>query len=546
MSLEQSDTASYHGDSVGFGDELAELSEAELAERANKSVQEFYSHPEQEATEWRESILEQEAEESLEAFYSHAEQEVTEWRESILEQEAEDALAHHQELFRESAEEYLAEQESRFGEFVDTESQTGGGSDTAFDSLFADDQLGQAKAESLEIIAQNADGVQFGEIAKAVLDDGAVQNATYQYKQLKDWVSGSEYIQTSKNGGIWVEPSLHLSQQYASQKNARGETGRNSNGETGAKLEPQYPKDRVKSILDKRVRLDDGGDGVTKHDYRQEILRELATERANIGDKWTIFERIRKAEYLLIPYLTRFNDSSKARSIQSGLNFALDDAAERYFNATVLTVTPDEKRFDSHSEALEALSDGKKKLMSRLAYQLAPGTERETPDNLCVLEFMENGLPHYHIVIFGETWLASQEQLSTIWSEYGVGSILDVRAVQLAGSRGDKWFMHKDGVTTTLRDYLGKSIQELVTLSSMSPAELKEQVDSGDIHLWRQALYWATGKQYYSCSQSLKKSKDGDSLPHVSVWRFVGVAQYSEIPSHVVQNSVNRGRPPPD
>jgi len=540
VSLEQSDTASYHGGSVGFGEELAELSEAELAERANKSVQEFYSHPEQEATEWRESILEKEAEESLETFYSHAEQEATEWRESVLEQEAEDALAHHQELFRESAEEYLAEQESRFGEFVDTESQTGGGSDTAFDSLFADDQLGQAKAESLEIIAQNADGVQFGEVAKAALDDGAVQNATYQYKQLKDWVSGSEYIQTSKNGGIWVEPSLHLSQQYASRKTTRGETGRNSNGETGAKLEPQYPKDRVKSILDKRVRLDDGGDGVTKHDYRQEILRELATERANIDDRYTILERIRRAEYLLIPYLTRFNDESKAGDIQEGFKFALEIAARRFDNAIVLTVTVDPKRFSSHAEATESISENKGRLMSWLSTEYQLGYR---PENLSVLEYQENGLPHYHIVLFGCTWLTSQEQLSAKWSDLGAGSVVDVR---MAGSRNGSFMMHKDGVTTTLRDYLGKSIQELVTLSSMSPAELEEQVDSGDIHLWRQALYWATGKQYYSCSQSLKKSKDGDSLPPVSVWRFVGVAQYSEIPSHVVQNSVNRGRPPPD
>jgi len=548
MSIEQSDTEPSHGDSVGFGDELAELSEAELAERANKSVQEFYNQYEAGAKsrlDGQESLYGQQAEAYLSKQESRFGQEAEaylESRESAFEQQAEASLAHHQELFKKSSEEYLAEQESRFGEFVDTESQTSGVTGSVFGGLFGDDQLGQAKAKALEIIAQNADGVQFGEIAKTVLDDGAVQNATYQYKQLKDWVLGSEYTQTSKNGGIWAEPSLHLSQQYASRKTTRGETGRNSNGETGPELEPQYPKDRVKSILDKRVRLDDGGDG-DLHDYRQEILRELATELANVDDKWTIFERLRKAEYLLIPYLTRFNDSSKAGSIQEGFNFALDDAAKRHHNATVLTVTVDPKRFDSHSEALESLSEDRGRLMSWLStgYQLG-----HRPENMAVLEFQENGLPHYHIVLFGCTWLAPQEVLSAKWSDYGSGSVLDVRTVRLAGSRGDKWFMHRDGVTTTLRDYLGKSIQELVDVAGMSPGELKEQVDSGDIHLWRQALYWATGKQYYSCSPSLRKAKDGDSLPHIPEWRFVGVAQYSEIPSHVVQNSVNRGRPPPD
>jgi hypothetical protein len=537
------------GDSGGFGDELAELSEAELEERANKSVQEFYSHGEQEATEWRESILDDEAEKSLDEFYNRfgglkqgRADTLSEWRESFLEQEAESAFEYRTELFNKSAEAHLENPEwrSKFSEFVDTGvTQTGGSSASVFGSSFDDSQLGQAKGESLDIVAQNPNGVQFSKVAKAVLDDEAIQNATYQYKQLKDWITESEYTQTSESGGIWVEPSLHLSKQYASRKTARQQDGANSNGQTGAELEPQYPKDRVKSILDKRVRLDDGDDG-DLHDYRLEFLRELATELANIDDKWTIFERIRKAEYLLIPYLTRFNDDNRAGETQEGFNFALKTAARDYHNAILLTVTVDPKRFDSHSEALESLTDKRANLVQWLSTEYQLGYR---PENMSVLEYQENGLPHYHIVLFGCTWLASQEQLSAKWSGMGVGSVVDVRSV---GSRNGSWIMHKDGVTTTLSDYLGKSIQELVDLSSMSVAELQEQVDSGDIHLWRQALYWATGKQYYSCSPSLKESNDGDSQPHIAEWRFVGVAEYSEIPSHVVQNSVNRGRPPPD
>jgi hypothetical protein len=382
-------------------------------------------------------------------------------------------------------------------------------------------------------------------VVSCVFESAASGGAEYQLAR-RFYQRHSQYFKIERRrGSLWVEPRLdafHLSQQYASRKTARGEGEGSSNRETSAKLEPQYPKDRVKSILRKRTRLDDGGDAVTKHDYRQEVLRELATELANVDDRYTIFERLRGQgqEYLLIPYLTRFNTPSRARERQKGLDFALDTAAREYLNATVLTVTVDPKRHENHAAALESLSENKGRLMSWLSTEYQLGYR---PENLSVLEYQENGLPHYHIVLFGCTWLTSQEQLSAKWSDLGAGSVVDVRMV---GSRNGSFMMHKDGVTTTLRDYLGKSIQELVTLSSMSPAELEEQVDSGDIHLWRQALYWATGKQYYSCSQSLKKSKDGDSLPPVSVWRFVGVAQYSEIPSHVVQNSVNRGRPPPD
>lgn len=557
MSLSKSDPAASEDDSTGFGDELSDLSEAELAERANKSVDEFYNRSEERATEWRESILEEEAAASMDEFYSrtgglsqNGENTLSEWRQSFLEDEAESAFDSHTELFSKSAKAHLEnpEWQSRYGEFVDTEiSQTGSTATAAIAGLFDDDQLGQAKGEALDIVAQNPDGVQFAEIVKNVLDDRAVTNATYQYKQLKDWIKASEYTQTSMEGGIWVKPSLHLSKQYADQINARQQGDENSNGETGEKFKPQYPKDRVKSILDKRVRLDDGEDGVDLHDYRWEILREQATELANIDDKWTIFERIDRAEYLLLKYTNRFNDVGRAEDILDGLNFALNAAAREYSNAVVLTVTVDPKRFDSHSAAVESITENKGRLMDWLAYQVAPGTERDMPENMSVLEFQENGLPHYHIVLFGCSWLTSQEQLSAKWSDLGVGSVVDAR---VAGSRNGSFIMHNDdGVTRTLKDYLGKSARELVELAGMSPAELQEQVENGDIHMWRQALYWATGKQYYSCSPDLKKSNDGDDVEDeqgdVTIWEFVGVARYEDIPAHVRQQGSFGGIPPP-
>jgi hypothetical protein len=401
------------------------------------------------------------------------------------------------------------------------------------------------KTELWRYAVTSPDGVPFSKVVSDVFDSPAGGGAEYQLAR-RFYRRHSEHFEIERRQGIlWVEPrpsAFHLSQQYASRKTARGEAGSSSNKETGAKLEPQYPKDRVKSILKKRTRLDDGGDGVTKHDYRQEILREQATELANVDDKWTIFERLRGmgSDYLLLPLTTRFNDSSKAGDIQEGFNFALNAAAREYHNAVLLTVTVDPKRHESHTAALDSITENKGRLMSWLSSEYQLGYR---PSNLSVLEFTESGLPHYHIVLFGCTWLASQEQLAAKWSDLGTGSVVDVRSV---GSRNGSWLMHKDGVTTTLRDYLGKSIQELVDLAGMSPGEIQKQVENGDVHLWRQALYWATEKQYYSCSASLKKSKDGDTLPHVTVWSFVGVADYSSIPSHVVNNAVRIDKPPPD
>lgn len=423
--------------------------------------------------------------------------------------------------------------------------QTGGCVPTPVSAPWVGSERESEKTALWRYAVTSPDGTPFAKVVSDVFDTAASAGAEYQLARRFYQRHSEHFIIERRQGILWVEPkpsAFHLSKQYASRKTTRGESDSSSNRETGSKLEPQYPKDRVKSILNKRVRLDDGSDGVDLHDYRPELLKELATERANIDDKWTIYERLRGSgqEYLLVPYLTRFNDSSKAGDVQSGFNFALETTAEQYHNAVVLTVTVDPKRHESHAGALESITENKGRLLSWLSTEYQLGYR---PESLSVLEFQENGLPHYHIVLFGCTWLTSQEQLSAKWSDLGVGSVVDVRSV---GSRNGSWLMHKDGVTTTLKDYLGKSIQELVDLAGMDTEEIQQQAHSGDVHLWRQALYWATERQYYSCSPSLKESKDGDTLPHVSVWSFVGVAKYNQIPSHVVDNALRIDRPPPD
>lgn len=79
----------------------------------------------------------------------------------------------------------------------------------------------------------------------------------------------------------------------------------------------------------------------------------------------------------------------------------------------------------------------------------------------------------------------------------------------------------------------------------MDPSDLGDRVEGGDVSLWRQVLYWATGKQYYTCSPSLRRPTAGDDLPHITQWRFIGAATYHELPAHVRRQARFGGLPPP-
>jgi len=379
-----------------------------------------------------------------------------------------------------------------------------------------------------------------------------------EYKRLSRFAKGSEWFEVDSCGTyVEVEPTLACFQtgglELRSNQNKKRPEGDGIGFDTSQTGTVQYPKDRVQSILDKRVRLD-GGQYKQGNDYRSEILRELAQYRSDIEDKYTILKRLRGQgrEYLLLPCLNRFNDTGRATESKQRVETALQRASGRYNHAAELTLTPDPNRFESHAEATQALSDNVANLMQTLRYRLG-----FSPKNIKVLEFQKNGLPHYHIVLFGvrvvegeaETGKAtiSTEEVREYWdTKRDMGSQVDVSPVYC---RGGKWILHEDrDCTVSLSYYLTKEISDLITVAETDTEALFDKVESGDVSLWRQALYWAYGKQYTTCSPSLKDSKDdkGDTLPTVVIWEYVGTAKYEQIPSQIVDNAVLcRSQPPP-
>jgi hypothetical protein len=239
----------------------------------------------------------------------------------------------------------------------------------------------------------------------------------------------------------------------------------------------------------------------------------------------------------------RHNDGVRAGNVRDGFEHALSAASGRHNQAVVLTVTTDPKQHDGLTAALESLAENKGRLMSWLATEYQLGYR---PENLTALQFSRNGLPHLHIVLFGVSWAVSQGRLSAQWQSYGQGRVVDCRTAETAHD-GTQWLLHDDGQgKVSLSYYLGKAIRGLEEIAEMDVDDLEDMIEAGDTTLWRQILYWATGRQYYTCSPSLKATDGGDDgLPHVPEWEFVGAATYQNIPAHVRRTARFAGLPPP-
>jgi len=443
------------------------------------------------------------------------------------------------------------------GEGVDHDDcQSGGVAHTPFSAPWRGATREVDKTRLFRYVRNEPEGTPIRKVARDVFaGEGDLETADYQLAR-RFFARYPEMFKTDRRGSnVWVEPGIgcftavNLRQQYASGKTSVGrgdgveqslERGETVSTGDGGDLEagdlegdgPQkYAKERTLSYLNSYLRIE--SDSV-----RRSLLKQLATGKAGTEDKWQVFRRIRGSgdEYLCLPYRTRFNDAGRAGDVRERFEDRLQTAGDRYTRAVVLTLTTDPKEHDGLSAALESLSENKQRLMSWLStdYQLG-----KRPANLSVLEFTQSGLPHLHVVLFGIAGGISQSTVSEKWRDYGQGSVVDLRQARTEHD-GTQWRLHDDAAgTVTLRQYLGKAIRGLQSVADLEGGDLRERIDAGDVSLWRQALYWATERQYVTCSPSLRSSGDsGDAgLPHVSQWEFVGVSRYGDLPAHVRQSA---------
>ena len=270
-------------------------------------------------------------------------------------------------------------------------------------------------------------------------------------------------------------------------------------------------------------------------------------------------------EHLLIRYTTRFNDPSRAAESRERFDAAWRKASERHSSAVMTTLTVDPSRHSSALEAADALTNTLQLLREWLSRDVtgerAPRRVGRSLPYLSVLEWMDNGLPHLHVVWFGARSLCVSNDALSNYLREKTGRVVWFDSLTSRGE-GGRWTWSNprnrpsDATAATQpREYLSEALRSQSRLASMTAAEFTDHVDSGeaiDSGLWKQALYWASGKQFWTPSASLRPTSSGDDrrvvdrdLPHVPQYRFVGTSYYEDLPGYVKRNGVLLGRPPP-
>jgi hypothetical protein len=282
-----------------------------------------------------------------------------------------------------------------------------------------------------------------------------------------------------------------------------------------------------------------------------------------------------------VPYRTLYNDESRVDDNWRRYHGAWQTATEKYSKAVQITLTTDPKRYSSLKEMADETSENFNRFMSWCRRRLAdrcddlgtdghnlrecPDCEEygERPDYIKALEWTDAGRPHLHVILFGVDWLAPQQAIAAEWGKYQA-AVVDVRTVRRKPVREDgievdghefAWFSSGDESTESKNEkaHMGKYLGEQMPAKE-SISATRKRVDD-DSNLWKTAMFWATEKRFWTCSEDLSvdDNEEEDKLEELAQYVFVGAAKSGDIPAHVWSSSVKlmtadieRGKDPPD
>lgn len=394
-----------------------------------------------------------------------------------------------------------------------------------------------------------------------------------------------------------VQSSNHLAKSFA----RGGETDRND--ETPSKNVPKWLRipDRVSPLRIKAIKASlavkthaDHYMFVRPDPKKLDLHPDLVEAEAPITaaynsylkkidrERIVLVDPLNPAEYLVLPYRTRFNDKHRQLANLDTFEEKFSDAENYYDSAVFLTLTTDPAMHKTLWHANRHMAPAWNRYMSLLTkrniihfkeevakseiptMQNAGMTDAEIKDfqksrkyrrhlndlvrsqnrswrprAICCNEFQKNGLIHSHVMIFGTSWIDLKSQIETDWTRCGQGRIVDVCAVRRtpdgwtwagakpADAKGD------EDAKTYLKKYLNKAIfdkkgfehyftvnKRFFTASRrMSPAKVARPASTpANLDFQPAAVPGAAGPQHYDYVR-----------PDAPKWVFGGVCDAGEV-----------------
>jgi len=366
----------------------------------------------------------------------------------------------------------------------------------------ADQQRPGDKTRLIKYLTYHPKGVPIVRVVKAILpssNEKRISERSYgntDYQFVRRFFDRSDYVALeSETGENFAQPTPQAFHLTLSSKFPSGSP-------------TAYPKDRAESCLY-------GFHDLNNVKNARRIAKDFVRYLDSIEDKRLMLQETsgRPAQdlKLTMPYHTRFNNEHRKSEQGARYNTAWELADEKYKKGVFITLTTDPSRYASIGDMIEGLMDAWGNLLETLNQRYSRFGRL---DFVRALEFGGSdksnhvGLPHLHVVVFGVPYIA-HSWLSSYWAEKHA-KIVDIQGVNKRGS--DSWTIQTGRHQgKSIAGYLGKYLSKTFETIGLDPGELHDRVDNWsdpgnwrNSQIWKMALYWASGRQFWDCSHDLK------------------------------------------
>lgn len=269
--------------------------------------------------------------------------------------------------------------------------------------------------------------------------------------------------------------------------------------------------------------------------------------------KVVVLRSLEDLSFLLLPYSHRFW-RSRLKEILDKYEEVWRALSSRYEVGVFLTITSDPKKETNLYDCSREMSRRFNALMSWIKKKV----KRKRLPYICVPEFQDNGRLHLHVVIFGIGRIADKKsELTPELERLGFGKINYIYKIV---KRDGKWVWAKKRPRDTRRnpqDYLKKYLEKAIIGSFLfnrnsSGAAFETNYS---IALMKLAMYWATGKRFFTYSYSALRAEDEEPDEFMigpKLYEYVGTFNLWDLPEQILKNALNPelyylllGVPPP-
>ena len=377
-------------------------------------------------------------------------------------------------------------------------------------SPFEGDPRGQDKTRIVKWLTYHPEGVSVARTTKALFpssDHSEISDRDYSntdYRFVRRFFEHSDYVNFDPDADVlqgFPRPdAFHLTQESKIPTDHR----------------PSFAKDRAKSLTRGIWSLNDVNDA-------RLLAKDFVTYLDSIHNRRLMLEESDRSDLrITMPYHTRFNNDHRKNEQWARYNQAWELADEKYDRGVMLTLTTDPNRYDSIAAMVVGLIEAWQDLHESLNQRYLDDTRL---DFIRALEFGGSeksshiGLPHLHVVVFGVPYI-DHGWLKRYWKPRQ-GEIVHIHGMNKRGS--DSWVLHGgEHAGKSVAGYLGKYLSKTFEAIGDHPEDLRAEYESweegGDwanSELWKLALYWATGRQFWSSSHDLKGESKPDRLEDI-------------------------------